>query len=618
LHGYGGKLLYVDLSSGKITKHELEDEFAGKYIGGNGFGARLLYDNTNPRVDALGAENCLILAPGSFCGSPVPEAAKSGVYAKSPLTGAFGESMLGAAIGPELKYAGYDVLVVKGRASKWSYLWVDDDEITVRDAASMVGQTTFETIDGVCKDLGEREAIVASIGPAGESLVKFANIECEYREAGRTGMGAVMGSKRRKAIAIRGTKGVEPADPQLMEELIAQWYERIGSHPSTIADVKYGTGEFIGTINEVHGVFPTRNWQDSVFEGYGKLAPQKWVPKYSIRNEACFSCIKPCGKVFVVKEGKYAGTIVDGPEYETLFSLGALVGNSDIEAIAKANKLCDDLGMDTISAGAAVAWAMECYERGLLSRQDVGGLDLKFGNAEAVLELLRMIASREGIGDILAEGTREASRRLGKGSSDFTIHVKGMEPAAYDMRGMKGYALACAVSTRGACHLRACAYSPELSGSWWMFRNIDRLSTKNKAYVKILEDIMTLYDMTGICKFTRYIYFADDLTDFFKAVHGYEPDVRELIKSGERVYNLEKAFNIREGFTRRDDILPPRVMKEPIRDGPSRGQLVNKEDLNHMLDDYYRIRGWDSNGVPTREKLEELGLLDLTDDLGVR
>ena len=618
MHGYGGKILYVDLSSGEVTKHELEDEFARKYIGGNGFGARLLYDNTKPGIDALGAENCLILAPGSFCGSPVPEASKTGFYAKSPLTGAFGESMFGGAIGPELKFAGYDALSIKGRASKWSYLWVNDDNVEIKDAASMVGQTTLEVADEIRKDLNEREAIVASIGPAGENQVKFANIECEYREAGRTGMGAVMGSKHLKAIAVRGTKGLKLAAPKLMEELIARWYDCIISHPSAIADMKYGTAEDLSPINEVHGVFPTRNWQDSVFEGHEELAPQNWVSKYSIRNEACFGCIKPCGKVFVIKEGKYSGTIIDGPEYETLFSLGSLVGNSDIEALAKANKLCDDLGMDTISAGAAVAWAMECYERGLLSRQDVNGLDLRFGNTEAMLELLQMIANRQGIGNILAEGTREASKRIGKGSSEFAIHVKGLEPAAYDMRGMKGYALACAVSTRGACHLRACAYSPELSGSWWRFRKIDRLSTKNKGYVKILEDIMTLYDMTGICKFTRHLYFAEELIDFFKAVHGYEPDVRELIRAGERVYNLEKAFNVREGFTRSDDTLPPRVMKEPIRDGPSRGQLVNKEDLDRMLDDYYHIRGWDSNGIPTRRKLEELGLSDIADDLGVR
>ncbi len=617
MDGYGGEVLYVDLSSRKVTKRELDDEFARKYVGGNGFAARLLYDNTEAKTDALGPENCFIMAPGSFCGSPVPEASKTGLYAKSPLTGCLGESFFGAGIGPELKYAGYDALVVKGRAEELSYLWVNDDDVTIRDSTSLAGQTTSETIKNVQGDLGER-AMVAAIGPAGENQVKFASVECEYRQAGRTGLGAVMGSKNLKAIAVRGTRGLKIADPEFMSELIERWYERITTHPSTIADVQYGTGEFIGTINEVYGVFPTRNWQDSVFEGCKEIAPQNWVPKYSVRNEGCFGCIKPCGKVFVIKKGKYAGTMVDGPEYETQFALGSLVGNSDVEALARANQLCDELGIDVISAGGVIAWAMECFERGLLSSKDVNGIDLSFGNAEAVLKLLPMIANRQSIGNLLAEGVREASRRLGKNSSDFAIHVKGLEPPAYDVRGMKGHALAYATSTRGACHLRACAYGSELSGGWWRFRNIDRLSTENKGYVKIMEDVMTLYDIVGICKFTRHLYFVEELIDFFKAVHGYEPDSRELLKLGERVYNLERAFNVREGISRKDDALPPRLMKEPIKDGPSKGQRVSQEELDHMLDHYYRMRGWDSNGKPTRAKLEELGLADIADDISAR
>lgn len=618
MHGYGGKILYVDLSSGEVTKRELDDEFARKYVGGNGFAARLLYDNVEAKIDALGPKNCLIMAPGSFCGLPVPEASKTGFYAKSPLTGGLGESFFGAGIGPELRYAGYDALVVKGRAKGLSYLQIDDDEVSVRDGADLAGRTTSETIKAVQDDIGERRAIVAAIGPAGENGVKFACIESEYRQAGRTGLGAVMGSKNLKAIAVRGTKGLKLADPEFMNELIERWYERITTHPSAIADVKYGTGEFIGTINEVYGVFPTRNWQGSVFEGYKEIAPQNWVPKYSVRNEACFGCIKPCGKVFVVEEGKHAGTVVDGPEYEAQFSLGSLVGNSDIEALARANQLCDELGMDVISAGGVIAWAMECCERGMLSREDVDGIDLSFGNADAILELLPMIANRQGIGDLLAEGVCEASRRLGKGSADFAIHAKGLEPPAYDARGMKGYALAFATSTRGACHLRACAYGSELSGGWWKFRNIDRLSTENKGYVRVMEDVMTLYDIVGVCKFTRNFYFVEELIDFFKAVHGYEPDSRELLRLGERVYNLERAFNVREGMSRKDDTLPPRVMNEPIRDGPSKGQRVSQEELDQMLDHYYRVRGWDSDGKPTRAKLEELGLADIADDIGAR
>ncbi|MEM2908210.1 MAG: aldehyde ferredoxin oxidoreductase family protein [Candidatus Hadarchaeales archaeon] len=618
MYGYGGKLLFVDLSTGKVSKKELDEGFARKYVGGNGFGARLLYDNVRAKIDPLGPDNCLIFAPGAFCGTPVPEASKSGFYAKSPLTGAFGEAMLGSGIGPELKFAGYDALIVKGMAKNWSYLWIDDEEVKIEDASHLVGRSTSGTLEDIRKDRGDMKIMVACIGPAGENLVKFASIESDFRQAGRTGLGAVMGSKRLKAIAVRGSGDLKLADPELMEKLLAEWYGRISTHPHAIADIKYGTGEFIGTLNEVHGVFPTRNWQDSVFEGYRTIAPQYWIPKYSIKTKACHTCIKPCGKVFVIKDGPYAGVVVDGPEFETQYSLGGCVGNADPEVLAKANAMCDELGLDTISAGVVIAWAMECYERGLLTSSDTGGLRLNFGNPEAILGLLEMIAKRKGIGNLLAEGVREASRRLGRGSENFAVHVKGLEPPAYDARGLKGMGLAYAVSTRGACHLRSCAYAAELSGGWWKFRRVDRLSAEGKAYVKTVEDIMTVYDTVGICKFSRHFYFIEELPDFFKAVHGYNFKNRELLKLGERVYNLEKAFNVREGFNREHDTLPPRMMNEPIREGGSRGSVITREELDRMLDDYYDARGWDKNGIPTRAKLEELGLEDIAEDLGLR
>lgn len=615
MFGYGGKILYTDLTKKEVAKRELDEAFAGNYVGGNGFGARFLYDNVPPGTDPLGHKNCLIFAPGAFCGAPVPEASKSGFYAKSPLTGAFGEAMLGSGIGAELKFAGYDALVIRGKAENWSYLWVDDGEVSIRDASHLVGLTTGETLRRVRKDLGDRNLMVACIGPAGENLVKIANIESDFRQAGRTGLGAVMGSKRLKAIAVRGTQDLKLSDPKLMHKLLDEWYGVISTHPHAIADIRYGTGEFIGTLNEVHGVFPTRNWQDSAFEGYRTIAPQHWVPKYSAKTKACYGCIKPCGKVFVIKDGPYAGTVVDGPEFETQYSLGSNVGNFDPEVLAKANQLCDELGLDTISVGVTISWAMECYERGLITNKDTGGLKLNFGDAEAILKLLELIARREGIGDLLAEGVRGAAGRLGKGSEVFAMHVKGLEPPAYDVRGLKGVGLAFAVSTRGACHLRACAYAPELSGGWWKFKKVDRLSTKGKKYVKTIEDVMSLYDTAGICKFSRHFYFIEELPDFFKAVQGFNFKSKDLLMLGERVYNLERAFNVREGLTRKDDILPPRVMEEPICNGPSQGNLITRGELDEMLDDYYAARGWDKDGVPTRAKLEELGLKDMADDL---
>ncbi len=615
MYGYGGKFLHVDLSSSEVKKLELGKEFAQKYVGGNGFGARLLYDNVSAGIDPLGPDNCLILAPGAFCGTPVPEASKTGFYAKSPLTGAFGEAMAGSGIGAALKFAGYDALVVRGRAKRWSYLWVDDGEVGIKDASGMLGFTTSRTLEAIRKELGDPRVMTACIGPAGENLAKIAHIESDFRQFGRTGLGAVMGSKRLKAIAVRGTGDIELANPKLMEKLLAEWYGTISVHPHAIADIKYGTGEFIGTVNEVHGTFPTRNWQDSVFEGHKTIAPQYWVPKYSIKTKACYACIKPCGKIFVIKEGPYAGTVVDGPEFETQYSLGSCVGNSNPEVLAKANELCDELGLDTISAGVAIGWAMECYERGLLTPKDTGGMKMTFGDSDAILKTLELIAHRQGIGDLLADGVREAAKRLGKGSESFAMHVKGLEPPAYDARGLKGIGLAFASSTRGACHLRSCAYAAELSGSWWKFKKVDRLSADGKKYVATVENVMTLYDIVGICKFSRHFYFVEELPDFFKAVQGFVFKSKELLGLGERVWNVEKAFNVREGLDRRHDTLPPRLMNEPIRDGSSKGSVITREELDHMLDDYYAARGWDKNGIPTRAKLEELELKDIADDL---
>jgi len=615
VHGYGGKLLYVNLTLGEVEKRELTEEFAQKYIGGNGFGARLLYDNVRTGTDPLSPENCLILAPGAFCGTPVPEASKTGFYAKSPLTGAFGEAMAGSSIGAELKFAGYDALLVRGKAKGWSYLWIDDDEVSVRDASGMLGITTSDALEAIREELDDPGVMVACIGPAGENLVKIACIESDFRQFGRTGLGAVMGSKRLKAIAVRGTGDLKLANPKLMEKLLAEWYGTISTHPHAIADIKYGTGEFISTVNEVHGTFPTRNWQDSVFEGHRTIAPQYWVPKYSVKTKACYACIKPCGKVFVIKEGRYAGTVVDGPEFETQYSLGGCVGNPDPEVLAKANELCDELGLDTISAGVAIGWAMECYERGLLTPKDTDGVKLNFGDGDAILKTLELIAYRRGVGDLLADGVREASRRLGRGSEAFAVHVKGLEPPAYDARGLKGMGLAFASSTRGACHLRSCAYAAELSGGWWKFKRVDRLSAGGKAYVATVENVMTLYDIVGICKFSRHFYFVEELPDFFKAVQGFTLKSKELLKLGERAWNLEKAFNVREGLDRRHDTLPPRLMNEPIREGSSKGSVITREELDRMLNDYYAARGWDRNGIPTRAKLEELGLKDIADDL---
>lgn len=606
MHGYGGKILNINLTSGKISTEETSKELVTKYLGGDGFGVKLLYENLKPKTVPLSPENIIVISPGLLTGTPTPTAGKTGLYSKSPQTGAFGQSMLGA-LGAELKYAGYDSLILTGRAEKPSYLWINDDSVEIKNALHIWGRDTRETNELIKKET-DSKATVACIGIAGENLVKYACICCEERQAGRTGMGAVMGSKNLKALAVKGTKDLTIAHPDKLKNLIEIFLKKILEHPSYKEDTQYGTGEFLEWVNNERGTLPTRNWQASVFEGNKTISPYYWAPKYSKKNKACFSCIKPCGKLFVIEEGKYKGTVVDGPEYETLYSLGSQCGNDDIEVLAKANELCDLYGLDTISCGVVIGFAMELYERGIISEKEAG-LKLTFDAHEAIPKIIEKIAKREGIGNVLAEGVKIASEKIGKGAENFALHVKGLEPPAYDVRGMKGMGLGFATSPRGACHLRAGFYGIDLTGKWWKFKDIDRFSTDKKGEsVKITEDLMSLYDAVGLCKFSRHIFFLEEIPQFIEAVTGMNFTNEELLKIGERINNIKKLFNLREGLGRKDDTLPKRVLTDPIPEGKSKGAYIKKEELDKMLDDYYRARGWDKEGKPTKEKLKELGL----------
>lgn len=609
MKGYGGKILYVDLSSGEVTREPLTEKMARDYFGGSGFAVKLLFDKSTPNRDAFDPSNPLIIAPGLFNGYLVSTGGKVVFCTKSPLTGLMGDSIMGGGIGAELKHAGYDAVVITGKAANPCYLLIVDDRVEMKDANNLWGSDVSSTASKVRSREGDVR--VACIGPAGENLVRFAGIDCEHRQSGRAGAGAVMGSKNLKAIAVRGSKDLAPHDPTGLMQLNLDWVDKMTESEDYEADTKYGTGEFLEWINSEKGTFPTRNWREGVFDNRKEIDPYYWAPKYSKKNKACFSCSKPCGKLFMIESGKYAGLAIDGIEYETLYSLGGACGNGDVESVAKGNEICDAMGMDTISAGNVVAFAMDLYENGIITKEDTDGLDLRFGNSEAELALLEMIAKREGLGDILADGVRLAAQKIGKRSDKYAVHVKGMEPPAYDVRGIKGMALAFMTSTRGACHLRTCAYALELTGKFWKYDNVDRFSPEGKGIeIKDMEDLIVVYDALGVCKFSRGFFFASGFEDLMEATTGSSYSEEEILRVGERINNLKQLFVLGEGMTREDYVLPEKITNMPIPEGESKGHLVTVEQMNKMLADYFDARGWDEKAIPTGDKLRELGLDD--------
>lgn len=608
MKGYMGKILKIDLTTGKTSTRTFDEKYVRKYLGGQGFVVEIVYHAMPKGADPLGPQNVLAMAGGVFDGFPVGTGGKVAWAAKSPATGTLAESIMGGSIGPELRHAGYDALEIVGKADKPSYIYIEDDKVEINEAADLWGKDTRAVPETLKKRHGW-DVKVACIGVAGEKLSKIACIDCDDRQAGRAGLGAVMGSKNLKAVVIRGTRDLEPAEPKKLLEIALRYQKIYEAAPSFIEDTKYGTGEFLGWVNKEKGVFPTRNWQEGYFKEREGIDPYSWAPKYVTKNKACFACTKPCGKLFEVKSGKFAGVAIDGIEYETLYSLGGACGNSDVESVAKANELCDLLGMDTISAGVTVGFAMELMQRGIITEKEVG-FKLTWDNAsDAVPWMIEMMGNRKGFGDILADGVKVAAKKIGKGAERYAIHTKGMEPPAYDVRGMKGHGLAYMTSTRGACHLRAGFYAPELVGKFWKWEGIDRFSTVNKGFmVSQTENFMCVYDSVGLCKFSRGFFLIAKLPEVIEAITGLKFTEEELLKIGERIHNMKGNFNAREGVTRKDWLLPPRILEDPIPDGPSKGSKISVDEMNLMLDDYMKARGWTNDGVPTPEKLKELDI----------
>jgi aldehyde:ferredoxin oxidoreductase len=621
-HAVPENILRVDLTRKKVVKQSLPDELARNYLGGRGANAKILWDELKAGVDPLSPDNILVFGIGPANGTLAPASGRYNVSAKSPLTGFFGDANSGGHWAAELKYAGYGNLVFYGRADKPVYLWIDDDDVELRDATRLWGKDTWETEDTITEELGDPEIKVACIGPAGENLVRCACVINEKtRAAGRTGMGAVMGSKNLKAIAIRGTKSVKVADPEGLFEFRKEANALISTDLFYELYAKYGTPGLMTIYNE----FGAQTHYNSK-EGYAKKAEDNlygevYVERVVKHVSACFSCPLHCSAVYAVDSGPYA-CVGESCEYENLTAYGSRCGNYNLESVVYASTLADKLGMDTISSGATIGFAMECWEKGLLDEKSTEGLILEWGNAEAIIEALRRMAYRKGkFGNLLAEGTKRMSEKI-PGSEKFAIHIKGLDTPAVDPRGMMAYGgLGYAVASRGGDHLRALAalgYSlpgkaKELFGSE---EAADRFSIKYAApVVKFHEEMRAIADSLDICKYiTRTaLLLPEIMAKLINVLTGWGIDRAGVLRIGERIVNIERAFNVREGLTRKDDTQPERFLKEPLKSGPSAGHVVN---LKPMLDDYYRLRGWDlETGYPTRGKLEELGLSDVADEL---
>lgn len=614
MHGWTGKRLWVDLTSGQARVESLEPQLLRDYLGGRGLNVRLLYDLVQADTDPLGPDNPLIFGTGPLTGTYIPSTGRYNVTAKSPATGILGDSNSSGFWAPELKYAGYDQIVIRGAAKHPVYLFVDDDRVEIRDASALWGRDTWETDAFVKRDVSDSSVQVAAIGPAGENMVKFAGIINNLgRAAGRTGMGAVMGSKRLKAVVLRGSTPLTPHDPEAVAALTGEMTRKLFESPAYPGRSRYGTALIVDIYGAL-GIMPTRNCQTGVFPGAERLGSRALYEQYVQKRKSCFACPVHCSRFYRVSSGPYAGTCGEGPEFETLCSLGSRCGNNDIASVLHFNTMANQLGLDTISAGNTIAFAMECFEKGLLSRQDTDGLDLGWGNLQSIEALLKKIALREGIGDLLAEGVYGASQQIA-GSEKFALHVKKLEPPEQEVRGLKAWGLGWAVSSRGADHLRA---YPVAETTWTAEQardilgiegGIDRFAYDGKAeLVKWSEEICAVADSIEMCKITQMALGVslDDLAGALRAMTGWDTDAAELQRIGERIVNLERLFDARQGITRLDDALPARFTEEPLPDGPSQGERI---DLSRVLDQYYRLREWNpSTGLPEERKLKSLGL----------
>ncbi len=619
--GYAGYQLRVNLDRLETRIEKVSETTNRKFLGGAGYAAKLLYDELKPGVDPLSPENIMVLATGPLSLNQVPGGGSIMLCFKSPLTKIWGESRVGGDFGPNLKKAGFDYVVFEGRASEPVYMVIENQKIAFHPAAHLLGKTVSEKTAAIREELGDKNFSVLCIGPAGEKLVKIAAVMSEDRAAGRCGGGAVWGSKNLMAVAVKGSLKIEAAEPERLKKLLHGAFEEIKENPSFVGMKSFGTiGDLPG--NDDGGDWPTKNWQSNSW-GKGPELFDHFSAQNFLKGYGCYKgCTMACARSTHVAEGDYQTPVHGGAEYESISSFTAYLLNENMDAAIHSTFLCNEYGLDTISTGAMIAFAMECYEKGYLPPELVEGLDLSWGNAEVLPVMVKKIALREGpLGHLLAEGVRTAARIIGKSAEEFAIHVKGLEGPAHDPRSGKALGVTYATANRGMCHIHPVEGMAWDRGKldWGMGKygvpdpnSVDRWDEQGKGkVVQLLQNGLILPDVVGSCKFFMYGGITiDHLANFIAALTGWDFDGNELLKAGERAINMQRLFNIREGITAKDDFLPGRV-----RAVPSFGKYSNEEDcaiqdLESMLLEYYQARGWDPvTGAPKEEKLKELGLL---------
>ncbi|MBI5018571.1 MAG: aldehyde ferredoxin oxidoreductase family protein [Deltaproteobacteria bacterium] len=603
------KILRVNLTDSSIREEELNPENVAKFIGGSGLGAKILCDEVDPGVDPLSPDNKVVFAVGALTGTQAPCSGRYAVVFKSPLTGGYCDAHSGGHFPAELKFTGYEALIVEGASPKPVYLILRDGGAELRSADHLWGKNVFATTDAIQSELGE-DVRVAAIGRAGEKQVRFACLmNDKFRAPARGGSGAVLGAKRLKAIAVRGTKQPPIADEKRFTAAAKQASAALRNFEGLAGLRDHGTASFVNPLN-AFGVLPTRNYQSGVFEGAENISGETLTRLYLKKRTACFGCPLACGRWTRIEEGPYAGTEGEGPEYEALGGFGSLCGNSDLASVIRANYVANDYGMDIISCGNSIAFAMECKERGLLSDSDADGLKLDWGSGQSVVELVTRIGERSGLGALLSEGIKRAAETLGPQAEQIAQQVKGMETPMHDPRGYKGQGLAYATSNRGACHIRPYTGVHEVFGVAYPELGLgpapDRFSEAGRGrMVKVWQDFANFVNALDVCQFVAIFPTLEvsHLVELFNGATGLELTAADALRAGERIHNLQRLFNVGAGFRR--DTLPPRFLAESHASGPCQGQVVH---LEPMLDEYYALRGWNSEGIPSPEKLAELGL----------
>lgn len=615
MDGYGG-VLRVNLSTGKVTEEPFAVQDVMNMAGGRGFGIRYLYNEVPPSIDPLGEENKVLLLTGVLAGTSVVAASRWLAVALSPLTGCYAKSCAGGDFGAWMKFAGYDLIILEGKAEKPVYLSISSQGVEIRDAGEIWGKKTGET-QARLKEVHGNNARIACIGPAGENLVRYAAIVTGTRTASRCGIGTVMGSKRVKAVVINAKRRLNLSNPSALKQLAKEQIAAIQENPGYRQHKEYGTTG--GSVSRnVLGVFPTRNFRYGQMKGYELLSEDEYM-KLRTGEFGCYACPARCGKIHQVPEQRpYGGSLSEGPEYESYWSFSGPIDSTSIEASIAADQLCDELGLDTISTGGTIGFAYELYEKGILTKSDTAGLELNYGDHASMISLITMIAMREGFGDILSEGTLGASRRIGNGAETYAMQVKGLELAGYEPRGLKATGFGYATSTIGGSHGNGSLAFQE----WGMPvpRAVDRFTEEDKADIVIFNQTQSALTEVGVlCAFSR------SWGDWHRRLYGQMlvaatgikefGDMEYMSEIGDRIVNLERAYNVRAGFDRRQDTLPERFLTEPLhtREAAGEGEMVR--NLDQFLDEYYRLRGWTLNGIPSIEKLKKIGLINEIKDM---